>query len=76
MCTLIILRRPRDPWPLLLAGNRDEMPDRPWAPPARHWQDRPDLVAGFDQLAQGMVLKPAVEYRDIANTKGLPRDNH
>ena len=29
-----------------------------------------------DQLAQGMVLKPAVEYRDIANTKGLPRDNH
>lgn len=53
MCTLIILRRPRDPWPLLLAGNRDEMPDRPWAPPARHWQDRPDLVAGFDQLAQG-----------------------
>ena len=29
-----------------------------------------------DQLAQGMVLKPAVKYQRIAKTKGLPRDNH
>jgi dihydroxy-acid dehydratase len=29
-----------------------------------------------DQLSQGMVLKPAVKYRDIAHVKGLPRDNH
>ncbi len=29
-----------------------------------------------DQLSQGMVLKPAVKYRDIAHEKGLPRDNH
>ncbi|SDO53111.1 IlvD/Edd family dehydratase [Phyllobacterium sp. OV277] len=29
-----------------------------------------------DQLAQGMVLKPAVKYQRIAQTKGLPRDNH
>ncbi|MGB3390361.1 MAG: IlvD/Edd family dehydratase [Pseudaminobacter sp.] len=29
-----------------------------------------------DQLAQGMVLKPAVKYRKIAQTKGIPRDNH
>ncbi len=29
-----------------------------------------------DQLAQGMVLKPAVNYQRIAQTKGLPRDNH
>ena len=53
MCTLIILRRPGHPWPLLLAGNRDEMPDRPWAAPGRHWQDRPELVAGLDRLANG-----------------------
>ena len=53
MCTLIILRRPAHPWPLLLAGNRDEMPDRPWAAPGRHWQDRPELVAGLDRLAEG-----------------------
>ncbi|MGL6208306.1 MAG: IlvD/Edd family dehydratase [Paracoccaceae bacterium] len=29
-----------------------------------------------DQLAQGMVLKPAVEYQRIASSKGVPRDNH
>ncbi len=29
-----------------------------------------------DQLADGMVLKPAVKYQRIAQTKGLPRDNH
>lgn len=29
-----------------------------------------------DQFDKGMVLKPAVNYRDIAATKGLPRNNH
>jgi dihydroxy-acid dehydratase len=29
-----------------------------------------------DELAHGMVLKPAVNYQRIAETKGLPRDNH
>jgi dihydroxy-acid dehydratase len=29
-----------------------------------------------DQLNNGMVLKPAVKYQAIAQTKGLPRDNH
>ncbi|MCA3559062.1 MAG: dihydroxy-acid dehydratase family protein [Rhodobacter sp.] len=29
-----------------------------------------------DQLAEGMVLKPALKYRRIASTRGLPRDNH
>ena len=29
-----------------------------------------------DELAGGMVLKPAVEYQRIAQTRGLPRDNH
>jgi dihydroxy-acid dehydratase len=28
-----------------------------------------------DQLADGMVLKPAVKYHDIAH-KSVPRDNH
>lgn len=32
--------------------------------------------AMVDQLAQGMVLKPAIAYRKIAREKGLPRDNH
>jgi hypothetical protein len=53
MCTLVILRQPGENWPLLIAGNRDELPDRPWLPPARHWDDRPEVVAGLDQLAEG-----------------------
>ncbi|MCC4245508.1 IlvD/Edd family dehydratase [Stappia indica] len=30
----------------------------------------------IDQFDKGMVLKPAVAYRDIAASKGLPRNNH
>ena len=56
MCTLVILRRPDHAWPLLLAANRDEMLDRPWQPPARHWPDRPEVVAGRDELAGGTWL--------------------
>ena len=56
MCTLIILRRPDHEWPLLMAANRDEMLDRPWLSPGRHWPDRPDVVAGLDQLAGGSWL--------------------
>lgn len=56
MCTVVLLRRPDAPWPLLLAANRDEMEGRPWLPPARHWDDRPDITAGQDQLAGGTWL--------------------
>ncbi|PSJ60230.1 IlvD/Edd family dehydratase [Pseudaminobacter soli (ex Li et al. 2025)] len=29
-----------------------------------------------DQLSEGMVLKPATKYQRVAQTKGIPRDNH
>ena len=29
-----------------------------------------------DELSEGMVLKPAVKYQRIAESKGTPRDNH
>jgi dihydroxy-acid dehydratase len=29
-----------------------------------------------DELSRGMVLKPAVKYQRISETKGVPRDNH
>ena len=29
-----------------------------------------------DQLSEGMVLKPAVKYQKVAQTMGVPRDNH
>lgn len=56
MCTVILSRRSGDPWPLLLAGNRDEMAGRPWRPPARHWDLSPDVVGGYDELAEGSWL--------------------
>jgi hypothetical protein len=56
MCTVVILRRPGEAWPLLLAANRDEARSRPWRPPGRHWPDRADLVAGMDELAGGSWL--------------------
>src|SRR5436190_19633018 len=56
MCTLVILRRPDHRWPVLIGANRDEMIDRPWEPPRRHWPDRPEVVAGLDKLASGSWL--------------------
>ena len=38
------------------------------------WQEIQRAIV--DQLSDGMVLKPAVKYQDIAHTMGLPRDNH
>jgi len=53
MCTVVILRRPEHDWPLVLGANRDEMNNRPWAPPLRHWPDRNHVVAGLDVEAGG-----------------------
>jgi hypothetical protein len=56
MCTLVILRRPEHDWPVIIGANRDEMIDRPAAPPGRHWPDRAEVVAGRDLLAGGSWL--------------------
>lgn len=56
MCTVVVLLRPGHLWPVLLAANRDEMLDRPWKPPGRHWPDRLGVTAGLDQLAGGSWL--------------------
>ena len=53
MCTVVLLRRPEHAWPVILGANRDEMLDRPWTEPGRHWSDRADVVAGRDDLAGG-----------------------
>ncbi len=56
MCTLVLSRLIKSPWPLVIAANRDEMAGRPWRPPGRHWPDRPEVVAGLDELAGGSWL--------------------
>jgi uncharacterized protein with NRDE domain len=56
MCTLVILRRPGADWPVIIGANRDEMVGRKWRKPARHWSDRPEIVAGLDELAGGSWL--------------------
>lgn len=56
MCTLVLLRRPGHAWPVVVGANRDEMADRLWTPPGRHWSDRADVVAGRDDLAGGTWL--------------------
>lgn len=56
MCTLVILFQPDTRWPLIMAGNRDEMRDRPAMPPAQHWPAQPAVTAGLDQLGGGTWL--------------------
>jgi len=56
MCTVVFLRRPDHRWPLILGANRDELMDRPWRAPGRHWPDRDNVVAGIDELAGGSWL--------------------
>jgi hypothetical protein len=38
------------------------------------WQEIQRAIVG--QMETGAVLEPAVKYQRIAQTKGLPRDNH
>jgi dihydroxy-acid dehydratase len=46
----------------------------PYPPSQTPWQEiERDMI---DQLADGMVLKPAVKYQRVAQTMGIPRDNH
>lgn len=57
MCTAIISIEPG--LPVLLAGIRDELADRPWVPPARHWPQFPGLTGGKDLQADGTWLAVA-----------------
>ncbi len=72
MCTIVVLFRPGRDWPLILGANRDERIDRPWRPPARHWPDRPNLVAGRDETAGGtwLGLNDAGVVAAVANRRG------
>ena len=64
MCTAILSIEPGGA--LLLAGIRDELVDRAWQPPGRHWPDHPGLVGGQDLVAGGTWLAVAPEARRVA----------
>jgi dihydroxy-acid dehydratase len=56
--------------------RRAALQGHPFAFPASQtpWQQiQRDMVAQFDE---GMVLKPAVHFQRLAQTAGVPRDNH
>ncbi|HJZ10179.1 MAG TPA: NRDE family protein [Trebonia sp.] len=55
MCTVVLSFAPGERVPLLLLGVRDELKDRPWLPPARHWPGSP-LLGGLDEQAGGTWL--------------------
>jgi hypothetical protein len=55
MCTVVVSFEPAERVPLLLLGARDELMDRPWLPPARHWPGS-RLIGGLDEQAGGTWL--------------------
>ena len=59
MCTAVLSVEPGRP--VLLAGVRDELTDRPWEPPGRHWPEHQGLIGGRDLLAGGtwLAVSPA-----------------
>jgi Transport and Golgi organisation 2 len=63
MCTAIVSVGPDG---LLLAGVRDELADRAWEPPGRHWPDHPGLIGGRDLQAGGTWLAVAPAAQRVA----------
>jgi dihydroxy-acid dehydratase len=58
-----------------LQARRAALPERPFAPDSQSpWQEI--FREKVQPFSEGMTLKGAPEYRDIARTKGVPRDNH
>ena len=63
MCTAVLSIEPG--LPVLLAGVRDELTDRAWEPPGRHWPQYPELIGGRDLQAGGTWLAVADHDRRV-----------
>jgi hypothetical protein len=72
VCTVIVLIRPGEAWPTLIAANRDERLDRPWDPPQAWWPEHPGLIGGRDRSAGGtwMAISPAGVVAAVLNRPG------
>jgi Transport and Golgi organisation 2 len=64
MCTAVLSIEPG--LPVLLAGVRDELTDRPWQLPGPHWPSYPDLLGGKDLQAGGTWLAVEPSHRRAA----------
>ncbi len=64
MCTALLSIEPG--LPTLLVGVRDELVDRTWELPGRHWSERPELVGGRDLKAGGTWLAVAPRQRRVS----------
>jgi uncharacterized protein with NRDE domain len=63
MCTVVLSVEPG--LPVLLAGVRDELTDRAWEPPGRHWPQYPRLIGGRDLQAGGTWLAVSDQDRRV-----------
>ncbi|MDA8585802.1 dihydroxy-acid dehydratase family protein [Rhodobacteraceae bacterium] len=58
-----------------LETRKAALPERPFSPESQSpWQEL--FREKTTQFSEGMVLKGAPDFQDIARTKGVPRDNH
>lgn len=72
MCVLAFAWRADPRWPLVMAGNRDELHDRPASPLAR-WDEPDHLIAGRDLLSGGTWLGVSEQGRFavVTNLRGF-----
>jgi dihydroxy-acid dehydratase len=60
-----------------LAARKEKLAGNGGYPYPDHQTPWQEIQRGMvDQLSAGMVLKPAVKYHRVAQTKGVPRNNH
>ncbi|MBU6421811.1 MAG: NRDE family protein [Gammaproteobacteria bacterium] len=80
MCIAVFAWKIRPDYPLVFAGNRDELHARP-AAAAGYWKDAPQVLAGRDLTAGGTWLgvtaagrfAVVTNYREGLNPKKMPR---
>ncbi len=72
MCVLAFAWRMHRRWPLVMAGNRDELHARP-AQPLHRWPEAPHVLAGRDLLSGGSWLGVSEQGRFavITNLRGF-----
>jgi uncharacterized protein with NRDE domain len=80
VCTVLLRLAPGAAHPVLLGAVRDEFVERPWDPPAHHWNGAASgLIGGRDRLAGGTWLavdprRPAVAALLNAGRREEPAD--